>query len=459
MNLGRLHRLAEHRAARLPGGREQHPRASGPALTLPIFDGGPAARQSRGEERRLRRRGRAIQPGARRCAARRRRPADVAAQRSTSSAGQQALALATAQEAYDLALLRYREGVGNYLRGAGGRVAVARAAEPRRRSARARAGALDQPGPRAGRRLRGRCARARSCNHALELISRSSQGSIDHGQPTTNGRLATGRRAPQPERAKRRKRWLAACIGVFAVAGIAYGAYWACSLRYHESTDNAYVGGNVVQITPQIAGTVVAIGADDTDFVKAGQALVAARPGRRAGGARAGRGAARARPCARCAACSPRRAPAARPTSQRARSRPRARERRPGAARTARQLRRGIGKEEVAARARRGSQRAGGAGRGARAARRQPRARGPHHGREPSRRAKRRGAGARGLPRLRAHRAAGAGVRLRRQAQRAGRPARAPGHAADGGRAARPGLGRRQLQGSAAAQACASASR
>ena len=50
--------------------------------------------------------------------------------------------------------------------------------------------------------------------------------------------------------------------------------YWAQVLRYHETTDDAYVSGNVVQITPQISGTVVAIGADDTQFVKAGQPLV-----------------------------------------------------------------------------------------------------------------------------------------------------------------------------------------
>jgi membrane fusion protein (multidrug efflux system) len=53
-----------------------------------------------------------------------------------------------------------------------------------------------------------------------------------------------------------------------------YGLYWAQVLRYHQTTDDAYVGGNVVQITPQISGTVVAIGADDTQFVKAGQPLV-----------------------------------------------------------------------------------------------------------------------------------------------------------------------------------------
>src|SRR5881392_4298428 len=72
----------------------------------------------------------------------------------------------------------------------------------------------------------------------------------------------------------RRKRWLAIVAGGFAVIGIAYGAYWALALRYFQSTDDAYVSGNIVQITPQISGTVVAIGADDTQFVKAGQMLV-----------------------------------------------------------------------------------------------------------------------------------------------------------------------------------------
>src|SRR5438552_6442763 len=71
-----------------------------------------------------------------------------------------------------------------------------------------------------------------------------------------------------------RKRWLIIVVGAFAVIGIAYGAYWALALRYFQSTDDAYVSGNIVQITPQISGTVVAIGADDTQFVKAGQMLV-----------------------------------------------------------------------------------------------------------------------------------------------------------------------------------------
>jgi membrane fusion protein (multidrug efflux system) len=71
-----------------------------------------------------------------------------------------------------------------------------------------------------------------------------------------------------------RKKALSAVTALVAVAGLAYGAYWALVLNHYESTDNAYVAGNVVQITPQIAGTVVEVGTDDTAHVKAGDVLV-----------------------------------------------------------------------------------------------------------------------------------------------------------------------------------------
>ena len=75
-----------------------------------------------------------------------------------------------------------------------------------------------------------------------------------------------------------RRKALTAVSAAVLVAGIGYGAYWALVLNHFESTDNAYVQGNVVQITPQVGGTVVAINADDTDHVKAGQLLVRLDP-------------------------------------------------------------------------------------------------------------------------------------------------------------------------------------
>lgn len=74
--------------------------------------------------------------------------------------------------------------------------------------------------------------------------------------------------------APKRKKILLAIGSVFAVAAIGYGLYWELIARYTEETENAYVQGNVVQITPQVAGTVAKIYADDTNIVKAGQALI-----------------------------------------------------------------------------------------------------------------------------------------------------------------------------------------
>ena len=71
----------------------------------------------------------------------------------------------------------------------------------------------------------------------------------------------------------RRKQALTAVSAVVLLGAVWGAAVWY-SGRHEESTDNAYVQGHLVQITPQIAGTVTAIAADDTDFVRAGQSLV-----------------------------------------------------------------------------------------------------------------------------------------------------------------------------------------
>ena len=75
-----------------------------------------------------------------------------------------------------------------------------------------------------------------------------------------------------------RKKALTTVTGVVFFACITYAVYWVLVLNHYETTDNAYVQGNVVQITPQVGGTVVAINADDTDHVKAGQLLVKLDP-------------------------------------------------------------------------------------------------------------------------------------------------------------------------------------
>ena len=63
-----------------------------------------------------------------------------------------------------------------------------------------------------------------------------------------------------------------AVVVILAIAGV--WVYHEFIGRWSESTDDAYVNGNVVEITPLVTGTVVSIGADDGDLVHEGQVLI-----------------------------------------------------------------------------------------------------------------------------------------------------------------------------------------
>ncbi|MFI4889654.1 MAG: HlyD family efflux transporter periplasmic adaptor subunit [Steroidobacterales bacterium] len=65
---------------------------------------------------------------------------------------------------------------------------------------------------------------------------------------------------------------------IFIVAGLLWGLYWALVLSKREQTDDAYVNGNKVVVSSQIAGTVIAVLADDTQLVRAGQVVVRLDP-------------------------------------------------------------------------------------------------------------------------------------------------------------------------------------
>ena len=81
-----------------------------------------------------------------------------------------------------------------------------------------------------------------------------------------------------PKKSKARKIGFLVLGVIVLIAAIAWGAYeWFVASKY-EGTDDAYAQGNVVQITPQLGGTVIAIHAEDTDLVKAGDTLVQIDP-------------------------------------------------------------------------------------------------------------------------------------------------------------------------------------
>jgi membrane fusion protein (multidrug efflux system) len=76
----------------------------------------------------------------------------------------------------------------------------------------------------------------------------------------------------------KRRFWLILVAAIVIAGGLAWGLYWLFYARYFESTDDAYVAGNVVTITAKEPATVLALHADNTQAVKQGQLLVEMDP-------------------------------------------------------------------------------------------------------------------------------------------------------------------------------------
>ena len=77
----------------------------------------------------------------------------------------------------------------------------------------------------------------------------------------------------QTQREQRRKWLVILTVGLIVLALLAV-LWWLLFARGYESTDDAYVAGDVANVMPQVSGTVVSIGADETDLVQAGQELI-----------------------------------------------------------------------------------------------------------------------------------------------------------------------------------------
>jgi len=75
-----------------------------------------------------------------------------------------------------------------------------------------------------------------------------------------------------------RQRWLTILAAVVIAGVLAWGLYWFFDARFFESTDDAYVGGDIVAITSRESATVLALDADNTQAVKRGQLLVELDP-------------------------------------------------------------------------------------------------------------------------------------------------------------------------------------
>ena len=78
---------------------------------------------------------------------------------------------------------------------------------------------------------------------------------------------------PAPQRRKGRRRLVIFAILFAAILTVAVVCLHE-SKSVRQSTDDAYVHGNQIFLTPRITGTVVAINADDTDLVRKGEPVI-----------------------------------------------------------------------------------------------------------------------------------------------------------------------------------------
>lgn len=65
---------------------------------------------------------------------------------------------------------------------------------------------------------------------------------------------------------------------ILVVFAILYGVYWWLVASYYETTDDAYVNGNVLPVTSQINGMITRVNVDNTQFVLSGEPLIELEP-------------------------------------------------------------------------------------------------------------------------------------------------------------------------------------
>lgn len=80
-----------------------------------------------------------------------------------------------------------------------------------------------------------------------------------------------------PSNGKRNQRLLV--LAAIVAGGVAlYSAWYFLHSRFYEETDDAYVASDMVQITSEVAGTVIGVHVDNTQQVAQGQALIELDP-------------------------------------------------------------------------------------------------------------------------------------------------------------------------------------
>ena len=93
---------------------------------------------------------------------------------------------------------------------------------------------------------------------------------------TSTEQESSSQTAQQPN--PRRKIAMLALGVIFLCIALIWLIYWLIWGRFAIYTDDAYVNGNMVQLMPQVPGTVIEINTDDTQLVTQGQVIIKLDP-------------------------------------------------------------------------------------------------------------------------------------------------------------------------------------
>ncbi|VVD60885.1 hemolysin D [Pandoraea aquatica] len=92
--------------------------------------------------------------------------------------------------------------------------------------------------------------------------------------PSTPAQPASQPGGSSEKRTFPRRLAMRGAIVVAAIAVLGYGTYWWTTARYLESTDDAYVGGDVTVLGPKVPGYIAEVLVTDNQTVHAGDVLV-----------------------------------------------------------------------------------------------------------------------------------------------------------------------------------------
>ena len=122
-------------------------------------------------------------------------------------------------------------------------------------------------------------------------VAQPGQGQPAQGQPGQAQGQAPGQAPPAGQNAEapedpakaakrgaQRQRLFLILGAVLALAAVGYFLYWLLIGSHYVSTDNAYVGADLAQVTPLVSGAVTQVRVADTQPVKRGDVLVVIDP-------------------------------------------------------------------------------------------------------------------------------------------------------------------------------------